>query len=221
MVAGACPTVSTLDSHIRTTWDKLKAKVEKKEEATPNAKDISNSSKEEEKNQKPQISLSLSEEEVKTLSFDKFKERMTQEVTHTFDKDEQGYFLAERHIKGVLKEAGEVLRLKNSRNMVNLGVNIKPDKLYLGATQPTDTLEANVFFEGMRGEKFESGTSIKVYELVKPQKPLVFTLKIVNSPYTADLRNNIAQVLEVAGNIGLGGARRIGVGKFEVIRCEK
>jgi len=141
----------------------------------------------------------------------------TEEVLLAFRKDEEGLYLVEGNIKGLLKDVGRVMRLRGYRDAINHGVFVKPEKIYLTRNEKPIKEADGVFTKGMRVMSPRGARSVlKNAEYVnKPElhfqlwiaQPVarrLFTQKVLEDMWT------------LAEEIGLCGDRALGEGKFDV-----
>lgn len=135
-----------------------------------------------------------------------------------FPQDEKGLFFYNYHIKGFLKEAGNVLKdnlkVKNLRAKIDRYVFVQPRRLYL--TRPDgeiireedDVLERPLRGQTMKGERI----TLVASERVKAPVQLEFTIELLeNKEVTWEL---IQGILEYGKYKGLGQWRNGGFGRF-------
>jgi len=134
-----------------------------------------------------------------------------------FPQDESGLFLWNFHLKGFLKEAGNVLKdslkVKNLRSKIDNYVFIQPRKLYLKRedkhiSEPDDIFERPLRAQTMQGPRVALTGSERIY----PPCSITAAIEILeNKEITPDL---IRDLLDYGQYKGLGQWRNGGFGSF-------
>ena len=152
-------------------------------------------------------------------------------VAIALPRDEKGiYIRGNRHIRGLLKEAARMLGLRIAE-VIKHGVFVDGedgDKIYIKRggeyiREPDGQLVYTARFMTARGPR----SAIKVVEYVesKPDKPLTaeFEIRIVKAQWgKRKLDEETWRAMwELAGEIGLLGARQLGEGQFIVKKLER
>lgn len=136
-----------------------------------------------------------------------------------FPQDETGIFLYNYHVKGFLKEAGNVLKdqvkIKNLRSKLDNYVFVNPRKIYLTrpggeiVAEEDDILERPLRGQTARGERI----TLLASERVLPPAQIVFTVELIeHKEVTLD---TIRAILDYGKYKGLGQWRNGGWGRFE------
>jgi len=136
-----------------------------------------------------------------------------------FPQDETGIFLYNYHIKGFLKEAGNILKdqvkIKNLRSKLDNYVFVNPRKIYLTrpggeiVAEEDDVLERPLRGQTARGERI----TLLASERVLPPAQIVFTVELIeHKEVTLD---TIRAILDYGRYKGLGQWRNGGWGRFE------
>jgi len=141
----------------------------------------------------------------------------TEEVLLAFRRDQEGLYIVEGNIKGLLKDVGRVMRIRGYRDAINHGVFVKPEKIYLTRNGEPIKEADGVFKKGMRVMSPRGARSVlKNAEyatkpelrfqlwIAKPVARRLFTQKVLEDMWT------------LAEEVGLGGDRALGEGKFDV-----
>lgn len=137
-----------------------------------------------------------------------------------FHRDEKGVFLYNYHLKGTIKEAGNVLKdsgdisIKNLRSKIDNYVFIQPRRLYLirdgkPIQEPDRILERPLRGMTAQGPRISLVSS----EVIDLPAELEFTLELVeNKEVTLDI---IRKLLDYGAYKGLGQWRNGGWGTFQ------
>jgi len=108
----------------------------------------------------------------------------------------------------------------HARELVRGCVSVQPEEIDLGTAKPDSVVEANVPLPSTRPG--EAQATIKRFHLVNPEKhgkkEFRITVKVLDSPYAAEVDKNIQRLFMVVGSCGLGGDRP-NYGTFEIISC--
>lgn len=158
------------------------------------------------------------DERVKEISKDMQvdEETVVEKVVQSFFDDE-GLYVRERNIKGLLKECGRMLNIRGYREAINHGVFVKPEKIYYTSggekiIRAECVVESGIRVTGPRGPR----SALKIAEgLNNPE--LRFQVWII--PSIARRRFPEKKFREMWGygqEIGLQGDRSMGEGKFDV-----
>lgn len=175
------------------------------------------------------------EERVKEISkdMDVDEETLVEKVVQSFFDDE-GLYIRERNIKGLLKECGRMLNIRGYREAINHGVFVKPEKIYYTADgdkikQADTVVESGIRVTGPRVSV--SGARRYAKLLYIPRGPRS-ALKIAEGISNPELRFQVwiipsvarrrfpekkfKEMLGYGQEIGLQGDRSMGEGKFDV-----
>lgn len=144
----------------------------------------------------------------------------------SFRADDDGLYIEARQIKAMLREAaqrlGIIKRVRGSRQVVQHDLHIRgtdgSQKIHLGRTQPdgTDTRPISVMTpQGPR-------TSIKRFDYVVAPT-LVFEIRLLDGGVGAGLigEEELRDMLELGGMLGLGADRSQGEGTFILVSLEE
>lgn len=108
----------------------------------------------------------------------------------------------------------------HARELVRGCVSLEPEDIDLGTAKPDSVVEANVPLPSTRPG--EAQATIKRFHLVDPEKhgkkEFRITVKVLDSPYAAEVDKNIQRLFMIVGSCGLGGDRP-NYGTFEVLSC--
>ncbi|MGB9660691.1 MAG: hypothetical protein ACPL5F_01570 [Moorellaceae bacterium] len=157
----------------------------------------------------------LGEEEQKSL-----RERSEETGLTVFPQDEKGVHFYNYHLKGFIKEAGNVLKgaeavgIKNLRSKIDNYVFVQPRRIYFyrdGAVvkEPDDILERPLRAQTAQGPRVTLAAS----ERVKAPVTLEFVIEVIeNKEVTLDI---LRTLLDYGSYKGLGQWRNGGWGSFE------
>jgi len=171
----------------------------------------------EEKKEPTEEEIELRAEELLGELPEETAEEKPEVVLLAFQRDQNGLYLMERNIKGLLKEAGRRLHIRGCRDAINHGVFVKPEKIYLTRNGKPITHADGIIKTGIRGiVKRQIITALKRAEYVtKPE--LRFQLWIVKSEARRLFtEKTLEEMWNLAEEIGLAGDRALGEGKFYV-----
>jgi len=149
-------------------------------------------------------------------------EEKKEEVVLVFRRDENGLYLVEGNIKGLLKDVGRMIRLRGYRDAINHGVFVKPEKIYLlrreepeGEAKPIKEADG-IYRKGMRVMSPKGARSVikNAEYVIKPE--LRFQLWIAQ-PIARRLFTErvVEDMWALAEEVGLLGDRALGEGKFD------
>lgn len=135
-----------------------------------------------------------------------------------FPQDEKGIFLYNYHVKGFLKNAGNVLKeqlkIKNLRNKLDDYLFIKERKIYLIRNdrvieEEDEVLERPLRAMTMQGERI----ALTASEMINPPAQAEFTIQLVE--HKEITMNTIRELLDYGKLQGIGQWRNGGYGQFE------
>ena len=138
-----------------------------------------------------------------------------------FATDEKGLFLYDYHIKGFLKEAGNVLKdtedikIKNLRSKIDNYVFIQPRRIYLCREEGSYIQEEDEIFERPLRAQTMKGPRVSLVASEKIDLPIIchFEIEILeNKEVTWEV---IQKLLDYGQYKGLGQWRNGGWGRFE------
>ena len=144
-------------------------------------------------------------------------------MTNTFPVGRNGNFMIPpKWFYGGLKLAVKHdlnLYADQARELVRGCVTVE-EEIDLGTKKPDGVVEANVPLQGSRPG--EAQATIKRFHLVNPHKhgkgEFQFMVKVLDSPYAAEVDKNVQRLFMIVGSCGLGGDRP-NYGTFEVLSC--
>jgi len=157
------------------------------------------------------------EEEIEARAEELEAELPTEEVLLAFRRDQEGLYLVEGNIKGLLKDVGRTMRLRGYRDAINHGVFVKPEKIYLTRNGKPIKEADGTYTKGMRVMSPRGARSVlKNAEYVdKPE--LNFQLWIAEPLAKRLFTEKVLEKMWVyAEEVGLMGDRATGEGKFDV-----
>ncbi len=129
-----------------------------------------------------------------------------------FMQDKNGLFLEEKNIKGLLKEAARLLRRPSFRDLINHGVWIRPQKLYLLRNGRPIPIPDGHMERPLQVGRTSGPTAALKREDYVTEASLKFHLFVV----AVALNEEIENLLKIGEEIGLGASRSLGFGKFDV-----
>ena len=161
----------------------------------------------------------LCDEEILNAELAASKEVDADRNVTVFPQDETGIFLYNYHVKGFLKEAGNILKdqvkIKNLRSKLDNYVFVNPRKIYLTrpggeiVAEEDDVLERPLRGQTARGERI----TLLASERVLPPVQIVFAVELIeHKEVTLD---TIRAILDYGKYKGLGQWRNAGWGRFE------
>lgn len=146
----------------------------------------------------------------------------TEEQLLAFRRDEKGLYMRESNVKGLFKEAGRILGIRGVQEAVRHGLFVKPEKIYFTrdgevVKEPDGVVESGIRVMTAKGMR----SSIKRAEyLERPE--LEFELLIIPAVTKRVLtEDRVREILEYGQEIGMGGDRTLGMGKFDLVEFEK
>lgn len=151
---------------------------------------------------------------------DTIPERTQDTGATVFHSDEKGLFLFDYHLKGFLKEAGNVLKadddikIKNLRSKIDNYVFIKPRRIYLlrdgkPVQEEDEVLERPLRGMTARGER----VSLAKSEVVHPPVYIEATIEVLQHKEVKP--DVVRKLLDYGAYKGIGQWRNGGWGRFE------
>lgn len=159
------------------------------------------------------------ETEEEDVAKDREEEYTSDRGLTVFACDDQGMFFYDYHIKGFIKEAGNVLKevvgIKNLRSKINNYVFIQPRRIYLCREDGSIIQEEDEIFERPLRAQTMRGPRVSLVASEKVNPPIVcrFTIEIIENK---EVNWKVVQKLLDYGKFkGLGQWRNGGWGRFE------
>lgn len=150
---------------------------------------------------------------------DSLPERSQDAGLTVFPQDHIGVYFFNYHLKGFIKEAGNVLKdaikIKNLRSKIDNYVFVRPRKIYFWRNgsivkEPDDVLERPLRGETPKGPR----VSLVASERVKTPVTMKFVIEVIENKKEITL-DVIRELLEYGSYKGLGQWRNGGWGNFE------
>lgn len=133
-----------------------------------------------------------------------------------FHSDENGLFIYEYMVKGMLKNAGNVLKdiqkIKALRSKIDNYVFIKPRRIYLDKKVPDGILERPLRAQTMQGPRVTLTRSDYVNAGTE------FEFEVLLIPHKEVTEQLIMTLFEYGQLMGFGQFRNGGYGRFEIIK---
>lgn len=137
-----------------------------------------------------------------------------------FASDDQGLFLYDYHVKGFIKEAGNVLKesvkIKNLRSKIDSYLFVSPRRIYLYREDGSPIQEEDEIFERPLRAQTMKGPRVSLVASEKINLPItcLFTVEILENEKSVNWEV-IQKLLDYGQYKGLGQWRNGGWGRFE------
>ena len=157
-------------------------------------------------------------EELAEQTVEEMGEQLVTGAWNGFKADEDGLYIEGRQVKAMFKEAANVMRhvigFKGPmRARLAERLVIKPDRIHLGAKEPSGYLERPIHVMTRMGPR----DALKRTDYVEKPK-LLFDVWLLDDGMITD--EHLRQLLEYAGETGLGADRSQDEGKFDLVEFE-